>query len=197
MVPTLQGRLDPTKITVAGHSLGGHSAGMLLGATLKHPENGETISLHDTRIKAGILLAAPGNGNSGADLSEMARDNPLYAIFRDPNFATMTTPTLVVVGDQDLSSHLTVRGVDWHADPYASSEGSKSLLTIVGGEHGLGGVAGWDAGETTDESVERVAVVQRMTWAYLRSVLFEGDKSWEEAQAALQGLEGLGSVESR
>lgn len=195
MVPTLQGRLDPTRIAVAGHSLGGQTAGILLGATLKDPENGQIISLHEPRIKAGILLTAPGNGNGGADLSEYARSNVTYNIFRDPNFGTMTTPTLVVVGDKDLSPHLTVRGADWHADPYTLSEGQKSLLTIEGGEHGLGGVAGWDAGETTDESVERVAVVQRMTWAYLRSVLFEGDKSWCKAKVALESLEGLGRVE--
>ncbi|KUJ13572.1 platelet-activating factor acetylhydrolase plasma/intracellular [Mollisia scopiformis] len=195
--PNLKGRLDQTRIAVAGHSLGGHTAGMLLGARLKDPENGEIVDLIEPRIKAGILLAAPGDGNGGADLSEFARGNPAFALFRDPSFAKMTTPTLVVVGDADISPHLTVRGADWHADPYTLSPGPKSLLTLVGGEHGLGGISGYDAGETTDESVERAAVVQRLTWAYLRSQLYAEDKAWSDACVALEGLGGLGKVESK
>lgn len=35
----------------------------------------------------------------------------------------------------------------------------------------MGGIAGWDAGETTDESVEMVEMVRRMTVAYLRSCI--------------------------
>jgi predicted dienelactone hydrolase len=39
MVPTLQARLDRTRIAVAGrHSLGGHTATILLGATLTDPD---------------------------------------------------------------------------------------------------------------------------------------------------------------
>lgn len=83
----------------------------------------------------------------------------------------MKTPALVVVGDNDISLHFTERGADWHADPYFWSEGKKSLLILFGGEHGLGGIAGWDAGETTDESVEMVEMVRRMTVAYLRSCI--------------------------
>lgn len=82
----------------------------------------------EPRIKAGVLLTAPGNG--GADLSEFAASFPF---FREPSFTEMTTPALVVVGDSDISAHLTVRGADWHADPYTRGTGPKSLLTIVGG----------------------------------------------------------------
>lgn len=85
----------------------------------------------------------------------------------------------------------------WHADPYTESEGPKSLLTLKGGEHILGGVSGWDARETSDENVERVGVVQRMTVAYLKSQFDKGDKSWEEACEALKGLGEVGSVESK
>ncbi|PYI03321.1 hypothetical protein BO78DRAFT_451962, partial [Aspergillus sclerotiicarbonarius CBS 121057] len=68
----LHGRLDHTRIAVAGYSLGGHTAGMLLGGTLLDPEtNHALVDLSDSRIKAGILLAAPGNGNSGEGLSKM------------------------------------------------------------------------------------------------------------------------------
>lgn len=111
--------------------------------------------------------------------------------------ASLPTPALVVVGDADVSPHLTTRGADWHADPYTLAPGPKSLLSICGGEHLLGGVSGWDVDETTDESVERVGVVQRMTWAWLWSALNEGDGAWGEAKKALKELSGLGSVEQK
>jgi hypothetical protein len=166
---------------------------MLLGAQLTDPDDGTVVDLVEPRIKAGVLLAAPGNG--GADLSAYAYEN--YRFFRDISFAGMTTPALVVTGDADVSPHLTVRGADWHADPYTLSSGRKSLLTLKGGGHGLGGIAGYDAAETDDESIERVAAVQRLTWAYLRSALYAEDPAWATACAALEKLDRLGSVEGK
>ena len=65
------------------------------------------------------------------------------------------------------SPHLTVQGPEWHTDPYFLSPGPKSLLTVFGAEHGLGGVTGYDAAETTDEKPERVAAVAHLAWADL------------------------------
>jgi len=93
-----------------------------------------------------VLLAAPGRG--GDALSELAAKN--YPFFSSTDFSEMTTPTLVVAGDNDDSRHLTVRGPDWHADPYHLSPGPKSLFTLYGAEHGLGGISGYDVAETTD-----------------------------------------------
>ena len=109
----------------------------------------------------------------------------------------MTTPTLVVTGEKDVSPHLTSRAADWHADPYHLSNGPKCLLTIAGGEHILGGISGYDAAETTDESVERVATVQRLTWAYLRSALYSDDPAWSMACTALTQQRELGWVECK
>jgi len=189
----IKGRLDRSRIAVAGHSMGGHTASMLLGARLTDPEDGTIVDVIEPRIKAGVLLGPLGNG--GADLSPLAAEN--YTFFRHPSFAEMTTPTLVVVGDSDVSPHLTVRGADWHADPYFLSTGPKCLLTLVGGHHGFGGVSGYDVAETTDESPERLAVVQRLTWAYLRSTLYPKDPAWSTACAALEGLSALGRVECK
>ena len=114
-VPQLLGRLDRGRVAVAGHSMGGHTASLLLGARLNDPDDGTEVNLAEPRIKAGVLLAAPGRG--GDALTErMAEDFPFL---RTPDFSRMTAPTLVVAGDKDASAHLTVNGPDWHTDPYA------------------------------------------------------------------------------
>ncbi len=193
-VPLLSGRLDRSRIAAAGHSLGGHTTSMLLGARLTNPENGTEVDLADSRIKAGVLLAAPGRG--GADLSAFAAEH--YSFFLHPSFDEMTTPALVVAGDEDVSPHLTVRGADWHADPYFLSPGPKSLLTLFGAKHGLGGIAGYDAAETTDENPERLSVVQQLTWAYLRTALYPEDPAWPAAcKALMESPNPLGRVESK
>ncbi|MED4953813.1 alpha/beta fold hydrolase [Paenibacillus macerans] len=191
-VPGLSGRLDRSRIAVAGHSWGGQTASMLLGARVldARGEPGEDMS--DSRIKAGVLLATTGKG--GADLTPFAAE---HFPFMNPSFADMSTPALVVAGDHD-QSHLSTRGPDWFTDPYFLSPGSKSLLTLFGAEHSLGGIPGYNVTETTDENPERVALIQRLTWAYLRTALDLDDSSWPAARAALEAsAHPLGRIESK
>jgi pimeloyl-ACP methyl ester carboxylesterase len=191
-IPELRGRMDHARTCVVGHSMGGQTAAMLLGSRLTD-EDGTIVDMSEPRIKAGVLLSSPGKG--GADLTPSAAK--LYSAFRNPSYAEMTTQTLVVMGDKDVLPYLTIRGPDWHADPYVLSTGPKCLLTLFDAKHSLGGVSGYDAAETTDESPERVAVVQRLTWAYLRSALNPKDSSWAVACAAFAELKELGRVECK
>ncbi len=59
-------------------------------------------------------------------------------------------------------------------------------MTVLGGKHGLGGISGYDARETDDEDPERLEVVLRMTWAWLRSALDGDDRAWTAARAAME-----------
>lgn len=192
-VPAIAGRVDRAKVAVLGHSMGGHTASVLLGARHKDPRDGTDVSLAEPRIQAGVLLAAPGRGDA---LTRYAAEH--YAFFSTIDFSTMTTPALVVAGDKDESPRLTTAGAAWHADPYFLSPGPKSLVTLFDAEHGLGGISGYDVAETTDENPERVAAVQLLTAAYLRTQLHAGDSAWQRAQDALTGVANpLGRVESK
>ena len=93
---------------------------------------------------------------------------------------------------------MSTRGPDWFADPYFLSPGSKSLLTLFGAEHSLGGIPGYAVAETTDESPARVALIQRLTSAYLRHVFYPDDPSWSAALAELTASPApLGRIESK
>jgi predicted dienelactone hydrolase len=191
-VPGLSGRLDRQRIAAAGHSFGGQTAGNLLGLRVLDPESKKHADLSDPRVRAGVLLATAGQG--GSDLTPYAAEN---FPFMNPSFADMARPALVIVGDRDHSP-LTVRGPDWMADPYVLSPGDKSLLTLFGAEHSLGGITGYEVRETTDENSERVALIQRITWAYLRHALGIEDSNWVAAQKALsESANPLGRIESK
>ncbi|MFE7896254.1 alpha/beta hydrolase family protein [Streptomyces sp. NPDC057424] len=193
-VPQLAGRIDHTKVALAGHSLGGFTAALLLGAGLTDPDTGNVVHLVEPRIKAGVLLAAPGRGGDVLN-GPMAE---LWPIIGAVDFSTMTAPALVVVGDNDDSRHFTDMGPDWHADSYTLAPGPKTLLTLFDAEHGLGGIAGYDAAETTDENPERVAVLSQLTAAYLHTQLHPGTSTWQIACEALTaGLDPAGRVESK
>jgi len=179
-VPGLAGRLDRNRVAVAGHSWGAQTASMLLGARVLDSEGVPGEDMSDPRVTAGVLFALPGRG--GDDLSPFAVE---HLPFMNPSFDGMSTPALVVAGDRDQSM-LSVRGPDWFTDPYFLSPGDKSLLTLFGAEHSLGGIPGYEVAETTDESPERVALIQRLTWAFLRSALHPEDSSWLAACSALE-----------
>lgn len=177
-VPGLKDRIDLSQVAAAGHSFGGQTTSMLLGARMV-AGGGEGEDMSDPRIKAGVLFASGGKG--GDDLSDIGRQVTPYL---DTAFDHMRVPTLIVAGDQDKSP-LTTRGPDWFYDPFNLAPGDKALLTLYGGEHMLGGISGYEVTETTDEDPQRVAVIQTVTQAYLRAKLLGDEDAWLRVSAAM------------
>jgi predicted dienelactone hydrolase len=181
------GRLDRTRIAAVGHSFGGHTVSLLLGATL----HGEAFS--DPRISAGMLLAAPGRG--GADMTE---ESAARFPFFDVDFSGIARPILVVCGDED-EPRFTTRGPGWHADPFHDATGvDGNLLTLHGVGHGLGGIAGLDAKETETEAPDALEALKRLSLAWLQTALDVDRDAWAQSRRALEGLASpIGSVVSR
>ncbi|MFF2302881.1 alpha/beta hydrolase family protein [Streptomyces sp. NPDC058128] len=178
-VPRLAGRVDQSRVAVAGHSWGAQTVSTLLGARVLDADGTPGEDMSDPRVTAGVLLALTGLGD---DLTPFAAE---HFPFMRPSFNTMTTPALIVAGDRD-QSRLSTRGPDWFTDPYTHSPADKSLLTLFGAEHSLGGIVGREVAETTDENPARVALVQHLTTAFLRKALLGDEAGWKAARTALE-----------
>lgn len=191
-VPGLGDRVDSERIAVAGHSWGGQTVSMLLGARVVGADGQPGPDKTDTRVKAGVLLATTGIG--GDALTPFAAEN---FSFMSPDFDRLTTPALVVAGDHDQSL-LSTRGPDWFTDVYRYSPGAQSLLTLFGAEHSLGGIHAYGAKDTTDESPERVALIQKASWAYLRSALGIDDREWKQVRTELaEAADPIGRIDDK
>ena len=191
-VPGPSGRLDHHRIAIAGHSWGATTASALLGARILDGDGNVGEDMSDSRITAGVLLCLAGTGGDG--LTPFAAEN--YS-FMNPSFETMRAPALMVAGDNDQSM-LSTRGPDWWTDAYALSPGKKSLLTLFGAQHSLGGITGYGVTETTDENPARVALLQQLTSAYVHSIFDPQDARWSEASDSLaERTDPLGRLESK
>ncbi|WP_421578260.1 alpha/beta hydrolase family protein [Shinella sp. M31] len=173
--PAVAGQMDHTRIGAVGHSFGGHTVGLLLGAQV----NGEDFS--DPRISAGILLTTPGRGGN-----DMTPESAARFPFFDVEFSALTRYSLVVCGDMD-NPHFTTRGPDWHADAFRDAPGAKAMLMMHGVGHGLGGIAALDAKETETEAPDVLEATRRLTLAWLQTALGADERAWPRACLALEG----------
>ena len=191
-VPGLAGRLDRDAVVAAGHSWGAQTVQMLLGARIVEAGGLLGADYRDPRVRAGVLLAATGVG--GDELHPFAKTN---FPFMNPSFAHLNAPTLVVAGDRDQSK-MSSRGPDWFTDAYYQSPGATDLLTLFGAEHSLGGIPNYEAAETTDENPERVAVLSRLTTAYLSAAVTGDGAVWRRAREAFDREAGaIGRIDSK
>lgn len=191
-VPGLAGRLDKDQIVAVGHSLGAHTVSMLAGSRVTDPATGEVVDLKEPRIKAAVMFSPPGDGK---DMAPWAAKH--FPAIGANDFSHMTLPSLVITGTEDFAPVFSERK-DWRADAYRLSPAPKALLTLEGAGHLFGGISGYDAKETTDESPDRVAAVQRTTIAYLRSALVPGDDAWKAIMDEIAlATPSFGTVQSK
>lgn len=191
-VPGLEGRLDRDRIAVAGHSSGATTASVLLGARVldDHGVPGEDMT--DPRVRAGVLLAVAGTG--GENLTPFAAE---HLPFMNTGFATMAPQPSS--SPATATNHRSVRAAQTGGtDAYELSPGEKSILTLCGAEHSMGGIAGFSVHHTADWSFDRIEFVQRVTTACLRSALDLDGEVWPQTQTALSdGSHPLGRLQSR
>ncbi|MEJ7558542.1 MAG: alpha/beta fold hydrolase [Pedobacter sp.] len=175
VIPGLSARVNKNHLAAVGHSLGGHTVSMLAGMSVIDPISKQEISLEEPRVKAFVVIGAPGNGaDAGAGALET------YPVIGGTDFSKMEREVLVVAGDGDKNAFFSEKE-DWRKDAYNMSPGKKYLLTVFQSGHMLGGISGYDVAETDDENPQRVSFVREMTVAYLRTSLIAEDKSWEKA----------------
>jgi hypothetical protein len=138
-------------------------------------------------VSAGALLGVTGTGDS---LTPFASE---HLSFMKPDYATMTTPALVVAGGRDQSA-LSTRGPDWFTDAYHLSPTPKALLTIADAEHTLGGIAGEAVAETTDDNPPTVALVVDAVGAHLLDVFDLDHTRWSQLRDAAAHSNGTYTV---
>lgn len=179
-VPDLSARVDRGRIAVAGHSYGATTASALLGARVLAPVGDANEDFTDSRVRAGVLLSLA--GLAGDDLTPIATQ---FFPFMNPSFEHFSAPALITAGDADQSP-LSTRGPDWWEDAYVHSPGHKNLLTLFGADHAQGGIHAYGTVPQSDsDNPATVALVQRVTTAYLRTALSVDEVSWQAAQQEL------------
>lgn len=161
-VPALRNRIDKTRIALIGHSFGGHSAALAMGATIVDPTDGVPRRLDVPAIAAAVLLAPP--GHDAGLTAEWKRRAPYMKL----DWTTMRGPVLTINGAADMTP-LTDRGPGWHDDPYrlGPARGDFCLLRLPGVGHYLGGIDSPLRLPMGDATADRRARVIGATIGYL------------------------------
>ncbi len=115
--PELEGKIDATKIGVAGHSFGAHTA-MLLGGARTFPG---AVSYADPRIKAIVALSPDGPSDTRG--------------FTNESFASINVPALFITGTKDQGTTES-ETPEWRSQAFKlAPAGDKWLLTIENARH--------------------------------------------------------------
>lgn len=165
-VPELIGRINKQKTGVCGHSFGAYTAELIGGATIKLQGKDKLISFADRRVKAVLLLSAPGSGEKGLTQS---------------SWNDFKTPMMNITGSNDRVSGS--KGLNGEAPEIKiesfkfSPAGDKFLVFIKGAYHGLGRTSGQNTqfarmigGPENPRFVEYVKTASLVFWdAYLKN----------------------------
>lgn len=158
----LKGRVDRTRMAVIGHSFGGHSAALVMGARSGRKDGRFDVPAY----RAAVLLAPPGNFDGLTDLWKQRA--PYLAM----DWSTMRGPVLTVNGSADMTP-LTDQGAGWHDDVWKQAARGRvmCLMTVAGAGHYLGGIDSFLREPQGDASFERRARVFATVTDFLDSAL--------------------------
>jgi len=162
------GRLDLSRIGMAGHSFGAWTTLAVIGQALIGP-GGRKSSLPDARVKAAVAMSAPA-----------PRDKKTL----DKTFAGIKTPCLHMTGTLDDSPIGDTKAKDRRV-PFDHIRGADQyLVTFIGGDHAIFSGRGRLAGGSKDAAFQ--ALIRTATIVFWDAYL-KGDR---RAKALLVG-EGL------
>jgi predicted dienelactone hydrolase len=117
LIPALEGKLDLSRIAVAGHSYGAYTALLCAGARIQL--DGRSRDFIEPRARAFIALSPPGNGSRGLDAASWAR---------------IEKPVLCITGT--LDEGLAGQPPAWREESFqAMRPPDKTLVVIEGAEH--------------------------------------------------------------
>ncbi len=163
-VPGLSGRADPGRIAVAGHSWGAQTASTLLGARVLDADGKPGDDMSDLRATAGG--AAVDHRNRGQPGPVRGGELPVHATGLHRNDHPVTSGRR---RPRRLPAVIARAGLVHRRLP--DEPGRAAPAHSVRRRALAGGVAGYGVAETTDENPGRVALVQQVTTAYLRTAL--------------------------
>ena len=183
-VPGLATRIDTGRIAVVGHSFGGHTAEMVMGATVIDPASGQPIRTDEPRIAAAVLLSPPGHEDGLTE--RWKRQSPYLKV----DWTTMRGPVLTITGGADNVWALP-QGSIWLTDGYRRSPAGRGicLMTVAGAGHYLGGIDGPLRAPAGDATPERLARVRATVIAFLQASLYPADpgkaKEWATIRSGI------------
>ena len=117
-VPALKGKIDRKRIGVGGHSMGGGTALLIMGATASKA-SGPPVNFRDTHVRAAVAMSPPGPGRTA---------------FTEQSWAGIRSPVMTMSGTRD-------RGVggeppEWRTQPFKQMPaGEKYQVTVKGANH--------------------------------------------------------------
>lgn len=156
-VPTVRRRADASRLAVAGHSFGGYSAALAMGAHVQGMPNVRPLP-----YKASVLLAAPGHWNG---LTPQWKERAQYLAV---DWSTMGGPVLMVNGTAD-NGGMSEQGPEWHDDAFKRASAGKStcLARVEGVGHYLGGIDSVLRSPSGDATTERRRNVSSLMVSFL------------------------------
>jgi len=148
LASSLRGRIDTTRIGVAGHSLGAYTT-MLVGGVTADINDQKSRSFRDPRVRCILPISGQGAGQQGLSAS---------------SWSALSIPMLSVTGSLDRGAG--GQGPEWKRQPFElSPSGDNYLVFIEGANHVSFG------GARPGEITEAVKASTLAFWdAYLKDV---------------------------